>query len=63
MMCDALEVSAIGHYAWSGRWPSKPTRTGSRPTAIWIWTTCANAKRRRSAPRNQNVGPWRPPPD
>ncbi len=31
--------------AWSGRWPSRPTKTGWRPTATSTWTTCASTRR------------------
>ena len=34
---------------WSGRWRSKPTRTGSSSIAISTWTICANTRRRRCA--------------
>src|SRR3546814_2896380 len=31
--------------AWSAHWPSKPTKTGSKPTATSIWTNCASRRK------------------
>src|SRR3546814_9059428 len=30
--------------AWSAHSPSKPTKTGSKPTATTIWTNCASRR-------------------
>src|SRR3546814_3310602 len=31
--------------AWSAHSPSKPTKTGSKPTATSIWTNCASRRK------------------
>src|SRR3546814_242592 len=31
--------------AWSAHSPSKPTKTGSKPTATSIWTNCASSRK------------------
>src|SRR3546814_16768026 len=38
--------------AWSANSPSKPTKTGSKPTATSIWTNCASRRKPNYAKPN-----------
>src|SRR3546814_583763 len=41
--------------AWSAHSPSKPTKTGSKPTATAIWTNCASRRKPNDAkPHDQH---------
>src|SRR3546814_8491527 len=41
--------------AWSAHSPSKPTKTGSKPTATSIWTNCASRRKQNYAkPHDQH---------
>src|SRR3546814_5601017 len=43
--------------AWSAHSPSKPTKTGSKPTATSIWTHCASRRKPNYAkPHDQLIG-------
>ena len=56
-MSCASSRSAAAACASSGRWPSRPTKTGWRPTATSTWTTCASTKSSNYAkPHDQHHG-------